>query len=50
MEVYLSVVGYDVWQPIIYGDISTDETRRYNEKTMDAILRALPDFVKGEVD
>lgn len=50
MKVHLQAQGYDVWHSIVAGDTSIDESRRYNTKTMNVILGALPEFVKAKVD
>lgn len=59
MEVYLSVLGYDIWKFVINGyfvhaspPIDPESKRRYqcNSKSMKAILNGLLDIVSSEVD
>lgn len=49
MESYLGAFGYYVWDSVISGNISTNESRRYNIKENNVILSALLDFVKTKV-
>jgi len=49
MEAYLGAHGYDVWCSIIYWNIYTNESRRYNTKEMNVILSALPHSMRSNV-
>ena len=49
MEIYLPAIGYDVWDSVVYGNTPTDESRKYNSKSMNIILSSLPDSMKSNV-
>lgn len=50
MEAYLQAHGYDVWQSVVSGDASANESRRYNTKATNVIRIILPGTVKAKVN